>query len=373
MKAEKAPESRKPFQLGKNEIVIRESIGPKRIDVSKEYRVSAGSTEFDVVIEFGHLYREMAGSKISEGERWTDYQNGDARILANHPEKHVAESVTTACETITHIAKTDSVNDPIAVDSYSRLVNALTLTEGNEVSQEIEGSTPIVALRAGYPMTKALGFSDNDMIMLDAKRLNDKKDSTKLALGLRFIGDKAEIMKKLKAANGNFVNADPALATGSTQLGILLWLLSNDVDVKNFTALSIGAAQQGLQMLNTSVEALRAQGRNFSFNTVSAGLHPELTAGEHPYYIKTKDGDYAVGDGGDFLDLVLPGELRKRWAETVTAAHITELSSLCPSVHWEDYLSEGENVVLPLMVKVQQLINKSSKEVIFVGGVFQKE
>lgn len=240
--AEILAETQAHFSLNKQAIIVREA-GANRIDVSREYRTSAGPLDFDVVIEFGNLYMDMAGSTVPIPSRWTKFQNGDARIMAHHPKEDIARLVKKGSEQITDIVDTSSTQNPMVVHEYGKLVKALTKFERIEVKDEIEGATPIVALRAGLPMTEALGYNKEEMVLLEAKRLNGLNNSNKLALGLRFVGSKEEIMKKLKKANGKFVNADPALATGSTQLGILLWLFSNKIDVKSFTALSIGAAQ----------------------------------------------------------------------------------------------------------------------------------
>lgn len=223
--AELIRETQRQFSLGKHDIIVREAINPQlKIDVSKEYSTSAGPLEFDVVIEFGNLYKEMAGSTIPSEKRWTGYVNGDARIMTHHENLDIAKFVNKSCEQITDIAQSSTPQDPLAVEAYGKLVNKLTELEGREVSEEIKDATPIVALRAGLPMTEALGYSKDDMVLLEAKRLNGLTDPDKLALGLRFVGDREEMIEKLKDANGKFLNADPALATGSTQLGILLWL-----------------------------------------------------------------------------------------------------------------------------------------------------
>jgi len=365
-------ETQSHFSLQKRDIIVRERIGEKRIDVANEYRTSAGPLEFDVVIEFGDLYKDMAGSTIPVGKRWTTFQNGDARIMFHHSNEDIAGPVKKGSEQITDIVQTSSYQNPLAVGAYGKLVNELTEVLGREVKEEIKGATPIVALRAGLPMTEALAYNKKDMVLLEAKRLNGLNDPNKLALGIRFVGNKEEIMKKLEKANGKFVNADPALATGSTQLGILLWLFSNKIVVKNFTALSIGAAQQGLEILNATAQELRDQGHQFSFNTVSAGLHPTLTAGEHPYYIQTAKGKYAVGDGGDFLDLLLPPEFRKRWPERITQAHIDALKEKCIEGNWES-IKEGDDVTLANMVEIQQILNANNKKDVLVGNIFKKE
>lgn len=366
-------ETQSRFSLQGRNIIVRERSGEKRIDVANEYRTSAGPLEFDVVIEFGDLYKGMAGSTIPVGDRWTGFQHGDARIMAHHSNDNISGTVKKGTEQITDIVQSSPYQNPLAVGAYGKLVNKLTELEGREVKDEIKRATPIVALRAGLPMTEALGYNKKDMVLLEAKRLNGRTDPNKLALGLRFVGSKEEIMNKLKQANGKFVNADPALATGSTQLGILLWLLSNKIDVKNFTALSIGAAQQGLEMLNSSAEELRHQGYKFSFNTVTAAIHPSLTAGDHPYYIKTAKDEFAVGDGGDYLDLLLPPELRKRWSEVATQANIDQLSKDRPEITWNEWISSGEEVNLNLMVAIQQVLNISHKRDVWVGNIFKKE
>lgn len=364
----------KPFNLKGREIFVRKAPSREGIDVSKEYRTSAGSLVFDIVIEFGDLYKDMAGSTIDKINRWKDFQNGDALVLENSPQPEIRSEVDKITSEITTLANASSHLNAISVTDYSNDVKRLTKMEKEIVADEIEGATPIVALRAGMPMTEALGFKQEDMVLMDAKRLNslDPEHPNNLALGLRFVGDKDEIMQKLKAANGKFVNADPALATGSTQLGILLWLLSEGVEVNSFTALSIGAAQQGLEMLNTVVKELHEEGGyKFGFSTVSAGLHPTLTSGEHPFYIKTASGDFAVGDGGDFLDLLLPPELRKRWGERINGEQIEALYKLCPQVEWESYCKIGDEITLDIMYKIQHALLDRQIETP-VGELFQQ-
>lgn len=375
LKEVRTQHSEKPFNLKGREIFVRKAPSKEGIDVSKEYRTSAGSLVFDIVIEFGDLYKDMAGSTIAEADQWKKYQNGDALILANSPEGLIKEEVGHITTEITTLANASSHLNAISVFDYSNDVNRLTEMEKEVVKDEIKGATPIVALRAGMPMTEYLGFKQEDMVLMDAKRLNslDPEHPNNLALGLRFVGDKDEIMKKLNAANGKFVNADPALATGSTQLGILLWLLSEGVDVKNFTALSIGAAQQGLEMLNDVVEELHQQGNQFGFTTVSAGIYSTLTEGKHPFYIQTTTGDFAVGDGGDFLDLLLPPELRKRWGERISEEQLEELRTLCPQENWTNFCNAGDEITLDLMHKIQHRLLMEYKIEKPVGEIFKQK
>lgn len=361
----------KPFNLKGGEIFVHKAIQPQGIDVKDEYRTSAGDTTFDVVIEFEHLYKDIAGQTIPKQKRWTEYQNGDALVLANSPEMQTRIEIDQLTTEITTLANASSHLNAISVADYSHDVQQIAHLEKEVVKDELKGATAIVALRAGLPMTEALGFKLDEMVLMDAKRLNNLKDPNKLALGLRFVGDKDDILKKLKAANGKFVNADPALATGSTQLGILLWLLSEGMEVNNFTTLSVGAAQQGLEMLNDVVEELHEQGNTFSFTTVSAGIHPTLTTGEHPFYIKTDSDDFAVGDGGDFLDLLLPPDLRKRWGKRINEGQIAELIQLCPEIVWSSYCKVGDEITLEIMKEIQKaLLEKKIEKP--VGELFQQ-
>jgi hypothetical protein len=372
--SEKLVETQNIFSLNRNTIIVREA-GVKRIDVSRGYRTSAGPLEFDVVIEFGNMYKDMAGSTVLSEKRWKDFQHGDARIMANHSNSYTAGAVSKQCELIADIVETSSPQDPQGVKWYSESVEQLTKWEKKEAGREIEEAVPIVALRAGLPMTEALGYKKEDMVLLEAKRLNGIADPNRLALGLRFVGNREEIMEKLKKANGKFLNADPALATGSTQLGILLWLLSNKIEVSSFTAFSIGAAQQGLEMLNQSVQELRDEGHTFSFNSITAGLHPTLTAGEHPYYIKTEEDRYAVGDGGDYLDLLLPPELRRRWGDKITRAHLNALNAACKEdiTKKNPWIEEERGIDLETMCAIQRLLNSYGHHKVLTGDIFKKE
>jgi hypothetical protein len=153
----------------------------------------------------------------------------------------------------------------------------------------------------------------------------------------------------------------------------LLWLLSEGVDVKNFTALSIGAAQQGLEMLNDVVEELHQQGNQFGFTTVSAGIYSTLTEGKHPFYIQTATGDFAVGDGGDFLDLLLPPELRKRWGERVSEEQLDELRTLCPQENWDTFCHVDDEITLDLMYKIQHQLLMEHKIEKPVGEIFKQK
>lgn len=109
---------------------------------------------------------------------------------------------------------------------------------------------------------------------------------------------------------------------------------------------------------------------------MTAGLHPTLTAHTsttHPYYIQTEKSEYAVGDGGDFLDLLLPPELRKRWAERVTQEHVDALV-LASEGKWEgDSVEVGQEVTLNGMATIQYVLNRISKGNVLVGNIFKKE
>ncbi len=362
---------KKEFTLQSRPIRIYVGDGREKIDVAGEYTTSAGSTDFDVVIEFDTLFTPMAGSVIPENQRWTEYQSGNTRILNNHPDQHMRNSSQASTQNITEIANAKMPDDPISIERYTASVSEITQDEKNILGDDFNRGTPIVALRAGYPMTKEMGYEESKMVLVDAKRLNGVADKSKLALGLRFVGTKEEILAKLHAADGKFVNADPALATGSTQLGILLWLLAESIPVSDFQAFSIASAQQGLALLDGAVNDLREQGQNFSFNVVTAGVHPELTAGEHPYYIKTSDGQYAVGDGGDWLDLTLPPQHRKRWVSEVTQDHITLLQQAYPEEDFTSVLSVGALVTLDLILSLQSRFNQIQSMVF--GSIFKKE
>jgi len=221
----------KDFTLQDQTIKVLSGNGEEKIDVKDEYTTSAGSTEFDVIIEFDQLFAGLAGNRVPEDQMWKEFQTGSAKVLNNHPDPTIRTQSEAHTDNITRIANDPSLppTNAQAQQAYSKSVQALTHLAKAELGSDAEESTPIVALRAGFPMTEHMGFSKDKMVLVDAKRLNGRKDKTKLALGLRFVGNKEEIMAKLKAANGKFINADPALATGSTQLGILLWMLAEGI------------------------------------------------------------------------------------------------------------------------------------------------
>lgn len=342
------------FVIQKREIRVRKAITSHGLDVSGEYTSSAGSLQFDVVIEFGDLFSEIAGTTIPNNDLWKEYTKGHATLLENSRDELIKKEAQSETAEITTLANASSHFNAISVFHYLQSIKKLVEREKQVAGEKLKDATALVALRAGLPMTDAFGIHQNDMVLMDAKRLNHIKDSNKLALGLRFSGDKKYILEKVSNAKGRFINADPALATGSTQLGILLWLLSEGVSISSFTAFSIGAAQQGLHLLNTAVDELHSQGHSFSFDVIAAGIHPTLTTGEHPFYIKTKSGDFAVGDGGDFLDLILPIDLRKRWKEKIEKKDLENLAQLCPQENWSAQYRVGDIVTLENMYLIQK-------------------
>jgi len=333
------------------------------------YVTSRGSDDFPIVIRFDGLFASRRMYDSFEQKARKEWAHGLTYDLRNCPDPEMRQKAIDGLETIETVANSgkgnyDPIYDPSAINKY--------WTEGAdkiiEVQKGILGSPKkkiaLVAARAGYPMTARLGFSEDQMVICDPKRLKEKNNPQNIAVGLRFSeGQSLEnALQTLKQGGYEaIISADPALATLSTQLAFLAICLAKNIDVPQQKWLAIAASQQGLQLAKEISEQMEDQ-QKLIINTITGGSFPGLTGGEHSYYIYRNDKNgiprFAVGDGGDFSELLLPSHLRKLWPKEINSLHLIRLV--------EKYGIDGRKVTyldnlpvtLETMVKTQEVLNE---------------
>jgi len=109
----------------------------------------------------------------------------------------------------------------------------------------------------------------------------------------------------------------------------------------------IGATQQGLDLMNKFLDNF-LEGTNKEYSIRIAKLFYALSGGEHPYYIQTLKGSYAVLDGGDFADLLLSPEQRTVWNNPFTPEMIQEL---------KDKTGVTQNQLDGLIIKIGEIVS----------------
>ncbi len=351
-----------------HEIKVYSAPPGHRLDTSKIARVSRGNGVFDVFINVGKLFvdRGMLDSCIPENELWPDYKHDHVTNLQQSPDANVRSAVD---QTLTnHIASVNASGstyylDPIEIATFRQNLQKIV-----ELEKDIDGGNkgntfPIAIARAGIPMTSMLGFQQDEMLIIDAKRLNLVKGIGKIGIGKIGIGLRLpnnislqDLIKLLQ--NQSVLLADPALATFSTHLGFLSFCIANGINLNGFNCLAMVSSQQGLQLGN---EVLDEIGMN-NGHIITAGIYPRLTGGEHPYYIQTANKKFAAGDAGDFSDLLLPpGDgYRKVWPDVIASEQIKKLLKNFPEINWNQYLNRS--VTLDLITLMNHLLLKEKPD-----------
>lgn len=128
--------------------------------------------------------------------------------------------------------------------------------------------------------------------------------------------------------------------------------MANDALPGEMEFQTTAGTQQGTRLLLQLRDIVGEKGTDLSINCGRLGNI--LSGPPHPYYLLTNEGDFMVGDGGDWGDLGLPPEYRTRWPGELSQDHIEKLNSLIPGgLEVLDEVNEGAKVDYDLVVELR--------------------
>ena len=265
-----------------------------------------GPVDFDaILVGETDTYSALKDSVITEG-RWET-----AEDLAQLPVRVEVTTLSTDVlrkgvaeahiRTITGLANTKEGPEKASNRrEYKRALNWLVqdLLEANPISA---GSSVIVPLRAAKPVANLMGIPLENQLEVHEKRLpfiagNQLTGEEELGVGIS-IDNPADWGRLLSIKNGEATVVEGCLATSFTIKQLMQLAIHMDAKPDKLTIYAGAITQQGAEDLIGFCEE-----KGIELNIFAGALAYAL---DEKCYILTDEGEYFVGDAGDF---VWPGE-----------------------------------------------------------------